>query len=81
MNDGAFCLPGSFLCVDALSIDLLFAFDLVLWLPGVLLLLLNSRLWLPVIVSKHSALANGIFFEILNITIKTSISTTRKREI
>jgi hypothetical protein len=51
MNAGAFCLPGSFRCVDALAIDLLFAFDSVLWLLGVLLLF------------KLGALATGYCFE------------------
>jgi hypothetical protein len=78
MNDGAFCLPGSFLCVDALAIDLpltrCFGYRVSCFV-------LNSGLWLPVIVSKLGALATGIFFENQNITIKTSISTTRKREI
>jgi hypothetical protein len=70
MNASAFCFPGSFRCVDALAIDLLFAFDSVLWLPGVF----ASSF-------KLGALATGYFFENLNIIIKTSISTTRKREI
>jgi hypothetical protein len=39
MNDGAFCLPGSFVSMLWL-LTCFCAFDSVLWLPGVLLLLL-----------------------------------------